>query len=238
MRTMKTIRAIGAGALLIAVAAPSLAAPSTDILWLSDTPPKRVRAAGHNHDNMDGVMSGDEGDGFHSGAKHLWLRQGEDPARATYLKEAALSSPISVLDTRGTRSRVAPAPMGGLAHARFELGEMGFYNAYLVRESVQGDTLRVQLAKAEMLKGTCCQKDIDPARTRAISDPDQPLELVREHLPDEKLSPPSRWPWWTRQEGLPASTSPLPAASFTRTPGKPSSNCSPASMWGGRRCAT
>jgi len=182
---LKTLLAIGTASLL-AVAAPAVA--SSDILWLSDVAPKRAKAAaGHSHDNMDSVLSGDEGDTLHSGTKHLWLRQGDDLASAVYLDDAALPADIVLLDATGQRARVSQKPMAGLAHAKFEFQEMGFYNAYLARERVDGDTLRVQLAKAELLKGSCCQKDVDPAKTRAISDPALPLELVREHKPDEKL---------------------------------------------------
>lgn len=181
------------------VSAAGAANPS-DILWLSDVAPKRTKKAaeanhashdksGRHQDNMDAVISGEEGDNLHSGAKRLWLRQGDDAANARYVDAAALSSEFSLIDARGNRSRIAQTPMGGLAHAKFEFEEMGFYNAYLARESVQDGVLRVQLAKAELLKGSCCVKDrdVDPDQKKAISDPTLPLELVREHKPDEKL---------------------------------------------------
>lgn len=173
------------------------AANPSDILWLSDVAPKRAKEAKADHaghtkagkqqDNMDAVISGEEGGGVHSAIKHLWLRQGDDPAKAAYLEGADLSSEFNLIDVRGNRSQVAQAGMGGLVHARFEFEEMGFYNAHLLRELVRDNTLRVQLAKAELLKGTCCQKDFDPIHAKAISDPRLPLEIVREHEPDEKL---------------------------------------------------
>lgn len=196
---MKNILAVKA-ALLVALAAPSLAAASADILWLSDVAPKRARAsakadhAGHgktgkHQDSMDAVIGGDEGGNLHDGVKHLWLRQGDDPAKAGYVDAAALSSEFSLIDARGNRSRIALTPMGGLVHAKAEFEELGFRNAYVSRESVRDGVLRVQLAKAELLKGSCCVKagDVDPAQKKAISDPSLPLEIVREHKPDEKL---------------------------------------------------
>jgi hypothetical protein len=160
----------------------------TGILWLSDLAPKRARpVASQGHDSMDNVVSG-EGDGsLSSGVKHLWLREGDDIGLASYVKSAPFAPEFELLGTDGTRTKVATVPMGGLAHAKIELPDMGFYNAYLRREALDGDTLRVRLAKIELLKGSCCQKNVDPARVRAISDPAQPLELVREHAPDEKL---------------------------------------------------
>jgi hypothetical protein len=182
---------IGAGSAAWAVT------PSGDILWLSDTAPKRAKAVvegGHNHggkqpENMDAVISGDEGDNLHSGMKRLWLRQGDDPANASYVDAANISSGINLLDAKGNRSQVAQTPANGLAHAKCDFTELGFYNAYLSRESIQVGVKRVQLAKAEMLKGSCCMKsgDVDPAQTKAISDPGVPLEIVREHEPDEKM---------------------------------------------------
>lgn len=180
------------------------AAASADILWLSDTAPKRAKTSakadqadhashdktGKQQDNMDAVIGDNEGDNLHSGTKRLWLRQGDDPANAGYVNAAALSSDIELIDAKGNRSRVAQTADNGLAHAKCEFEDMGFYNAHVARESVQDGTLRVQLAKAELLKGSCCVKsgDVDPAQTKAISDPTLPLEIVREHKPDEKLN--------------------------------------------------
>ena len=187
--------------LMLGLAPVAGAANPSDILWLSDVAPKRAKKAaeaGHaNHDktgkhqdNMDAVIGGEEGDNLHSGTKRLWLRQGDDPAKAGYVSATALSSEFNLIDAKGNRSQAAQTPMAGLAHASFEFEEMGFYNAHVARESVQDGVLRVQLAKAELLKGSCCVKagDVDPIQTKAISDPTLPLEIVREHKPDEKLN--------------------------------------------------
>lgn len=172
-------------------------ADTADILWLSDKAPKRTSptadaghaAGGRQPENMDAVISGDEGDNLHSGTKRLWLRRGDDPANAAYVDAAGVPAAINLLDARGNRSQVAQTPVNGLAHARCEFAELGFYNAYLARESLADGVKRVQLAKAELLKGSCCMKtgDVDPAQMKAISDPGLPLEIVREHEPDEKL---------------------------------------------------
>lgn len=183
--------------LLVCLAPVASVAAPVDVLWLSDVAPKRAKPAAHrNHDhagkhqdNMDAVIGGDEGDNIHSGVKRLWLRQGDDPGAAGYVSADGMSAGIDLLDARGNRSRVPATPMAGLAHAKCEFEDMGFYNAYLARESVQGGVRRVQLAKAELLKGTCCGKsgDVDPEQLKAISDPKVPLEIVRERHPNEKL---------------------------------------------------
>lgn len=183
--------------LLLAAMAATCHAGQDDILWLSDVAPKRTKPmaqGSHDHggkhqDNMDAVIGGDEGDNIHSSVKRLWLRQGADPGAAGYVSADGMSAGIDLLDARGNRSVVAATPMAGLAHAKCEFEDMGFYNAYLAKESVQGGVLRVQLAKAELLKGTCCSKngDLDPEQLKAISDPKAPLEIVRERHANEKL---------------------------------------------------
>lgn len=187
-------------AVLAATAATLCQAAPPELLWMSDVAPRRdkdsVKAtvpvaaekAMKLRDGMDSVIGGDEG-GSSSGTKRLWLRQGDEPARAGYAEAAALSGGVTLLDGRGMRTQAAPSATGDMAQVRCELPEMGFYNAYFTRQSVQGDTLWVQSAKAELLNGTCCKKlpDIDPARMRGFGDPTRPLELVRAHQDDEKL---------------------------------------------------
>jgi hypothetical protein len=181
---------------LLCLAAAARAAEPAGILWLSDVAPRSARKAppaGQDkpakptQDNMDAVIGGAEGESVSGGNKRLWLRQGDDLAQAAYLESAAYPAAFDLLDVHGRRRQVAQTPTGGLAQGRFELAEMGFYNAYAMRAAVRDGVLQVQLAKAELLRGTCCRQDIDPIHDRAIGDPLLPLEIVREHEPDEKL---------------------------------------------------
>jgi len=186
--------------LLATMAATSSHAFQPDLIWLSDVAPKRAKRpaqmehTGHDHagkhqDNMDAVIGGEEGDNIHNGVKRLWLRRGADPAGASYVSAEGMPADIALLDAKGNRSTVAQTPSNGLAHVRCEFEDLGFRNAYLTSESVKDGTLRVQLAKAELLKGTCCAKDVDldPDQKKAISDPMLPLEIVRERHHKEKL---------------------------------------------------
>lgn len=184
---------------LLCLATPVQAEAMPDLLWFSDVPPKRAKTApmpaeahserqGKRSDSMDAVIGGEES-GLHGGVKRLWLRQGNDPGKAGYVPGESGAGAIQVIDAHGKRSSITQTPQAGLAHARCQLDELGFYNAYLSRRSVRDGVLRVQLAKAEMLKGTCCMKvgELDPVQQQAIRDPAQPLEIVREHEADEKL---------------------------------------------------
>lgn len=184
--------------MLLCLATGSMAADVSDILWLTDVAPKRVKKAsegdhaGHeksakHQDNMDAVISGDEGDNLHSGTKRLWLRQGTDPGTAKYVGD--LSAEINLIDAKGNRSKIHLAPANGATQAKCEFEDLGFRSAYLSHRSMQDGILRVQLSKAELLKGSCCVKDgdMDPDQRKAISDPTLPLEIIREHHDKEKL---------------------------------------------------
>lgn len=184
--------------MLFCLSTGSMAADVSDVLWLSDVAPKRVKKATEgdhaNHekpakhqDNMDAVISGDDGDNLHSGTKRLWLRQGTDPGTAKYVGD--LSAEINLIDAKGNRSKINLAPTDGATQAKCEFEDLGFRSAYLSHQSLQDGILRVQLSKAELLKGSCCVKDgdVDPEQKKAIVDSTLPLEIVREHHDKEKL---------------------------------------------------
>lgn len=159
-----------------------------ELFWLSDSAPKQARpSAVRAHGGTDAVMGGEEADTIHNASKRLWFRQGDQLADAIYLSEAGFAGRLTMLNALGKRTTVEQTPANGLAHSKMEFKEMGFNNAYARREQVSGQTLWVQLAKAEVLKGSCCEREVAPEQLKAISDPDQPLELVREHFEKEKL---------------------------------------------------
>ncbi|MEY4591639.1 MAG: hypothetical protein RIR18_534 [Pseudomonadota bacterium] len=167
-----------------------LAIAAPDLLWLSDTAPKKSKpVATHNHasGSEDAVMSGDEADTIHTSVKHLWVRQGDELAKAAYLGNDVFPSALAMLDAKGKRSEAQQSPQNGTAHVKLEYQEMGFNNAYARRELLAGQTLRVQVAKAEVLKGSCCEREVAPEQLKAFSDAEQPLEIVRERMEKEKL---------------------------------------------------
>lgn len=173
----------------LGVLAPACAAEPPAPLWLSETAPKRLGAAGGPGQAAETTADGEDGVGVGGRVKRLWLRQGDDPAGAAYLGTGGPADAIQLVDARGSRAQVPLETVDGRAQARCVLPELGFRNAYLTRASVRDGVLRLQLAKAELLRGTCCAKlgDVDPKRLQAIADPGQPLEIVREHAPDERL---------------------------------------------------
>lgn len=161
-------------------------------LWLADAPQGgRKQAAaetGAVGRSVENAVA-DVGDRAmnHADVKPLWLRQGAAPGQSSAVAAADAAVPLRVVGVDGQAREVAPTADGGGYHAQVPVDEMGFYNVYLTRAAVVDGRLDAMVAKAEVLKGTCCKKGVDPAQERAISDPGQPIELVRDHMPDEKL---------------------------------------------------
>lgn len=167
---------------------PGAAQAAPELFWLTDSPPKKSQpAAVHAHGNTDAMMNGEEADTIHNATKRLWFRVGDQLSDAAYLDANTFSGQLLVVDAHGKRSMVDQVPTNGLAHNKMEFKELGFNNAYARRELLSESTLWVQTAKVEVLKGSCCEREVAPEQLKAISDPEQPLELVRERMDKEKL---------------------------------------------------
>lgn len=135
---------------------------------------------------VDGT--GEVVDNTHSGTKQVWLRSGSEPLGAAYTGTGRTRETLTLLSLEGVLPDVEMKSENGMLKAKLELPELGFYNAYLTQRMVHGDMLHVQIAKAELLHGTCCSKSVDEeAVAKPIFNPNAPLELVREHYPKEGL---------------------------------------------------
>lgn len=170
-----------------AVAANSMSAQSAVVSASS-----AVAAAGaKKHDHGSGTevdASGEIVDNTHSGAKRVWLRRGNDPFGSIYTGTGRDSETLTLLGHEGALPDAVMKLENGTLSAKLDLPELGFYNVYLTQSMVHGDMLHVQVAKAELLHGTCCAKGVDEeAVAKPIINANMPLELVREHYPDEGL---------------------------------------------------
>lgn len=153
-------------------------------LWLSDSPPHAGHGGlKHAHGGAVEVRRGV----YH---KHLWLRLGEMPQSARFLREDAPLSPLLLVDTHGEASQqpVVKDPQSGALKVDFAMPDEGFYNAYLIRQRVADGERQVEIAKAEVLKHSCREghdqvQEKMPPRHHA----DVPLEIVRERLPKENF---------------------------------------------------
>lgn len=144
---------------------------------------KKHQHSGGAEVDADGEVVADT---THNGNKQVWLRSGENPRSAKYLN--GVQGTLTLLRQDGSMPGVALSEGEGLTTAKLDLPDLGFYNAYWVQKMVHGGMLHVEVAKAELLHGTCCAKDVDDeAVAKPIINTAIPLELVREHYPNEGL---------------------------------------------------
>lgn len=160
-------------------------------LWLSDMPPMRGdagRPAGSRGGGMLDMAMGGERSG--PPTKRLWLRAGSDPQKSGFAREDAGAPPEILLVRPGGRPEGEPlAPEEGKKNLAFPLPAQGFYRVYATTRKLQGDTLQVNVAKAEVAHFT---HDADEEeRTKALATSrvldTVPIEIVRERQPEEKF---------------------------------------------------
>ena len=147
-------------------------------------------AGGKKHTHGGGAEVDADGevvaDNTHSGKKQLWLRRGDDARAAAYV--SGMQGSLILLGQGGMLPEVTLADEKDRTTVKLDLPELGFYNAYWVQRAVHEGSLHVQIAKAEVLHGTCCAKDIDEeAVGKPIVNRAAELELVREHYSGEGL---------------------------------------------------
>lgn len=161
----------------------SNAVPASEVLWFSDDPPNREAAQKTRHAHGGSVEVG-RGGLF---MKRLWVRAGEVPAEAGFASpDAAGGRKLALLHPDGTTSGVEPfsGPQG--SGFLFPMPKEGFYNAYLIEQAVDGDTLHTRVVKAEALKHNCGEGHDHVAGLMAPNTlQGAPLDIVRERVPKE-----------------------------------------------------
>jgi hypothetical protein len=158
-------------------------------LWLSDSPPSR--GDGPPRAGMGG-MSGMTMGGERSGppVKRLWLRAGTDPQKSGFAREDA-EAPAETLLVKPQGSLAGeplPPAEEGKKNLSFEMPVQGYYRLYVTTRKLQGDTLNVAVAKAEV--SNFSHGGDEEERSQALVAPrvleSAPIEIVREKLPNEK----------------------------------------------------
>ena len=170
-----------------------IGARSGGALWLSDTPPMRGDGArsGGARGGMGG-MGGMEMGGERGGVakKRLWLRAGNDPQRSGFAQEDADAPAEIILVTPNSKPEGEPLTSAGESRAglSFEMPTQGYYRLSLTSRKLQGDTLNVNVAKAEIANFGHGGDEEEAARAlQAVRYSESaPLEIVRERKPDEK----------------------------------------------------
>lgn len=184
-------------------------------LWLSDMPPMRgdaVRPAGSRGGGMP-EMAGMAMGGERSGppTKRLWLRAGNEPQKSGFAREDAGAPPEILLVRPGGKPEGEPlAPEEGKKNLAFQMPAQGFYRVYATTRKLQGDTLLVNVAKAEVANFTHDADEEERAKALVVNRvlETAPLEIVRERQPDEKfffrLNSGDEQTFIVLQKGLPA----------------------------------
>ena len=166
-----------------------MGARSGGALWLSDTPPMRGDGASRGGmGGMGGMGMGGERGGVPK--KRLWLRAGNDPQRSGFAQQDTDASPEILLVTPDGNPEGEALPSSEeRAGLSFEMPTQGYYRLYLTQRKLQGDTLNINVSKAEITNfghgGDEEEKAKAMLATRFLESAQ--MEIVRERQPDEKL---------------------------------------------------
>lgn len=156
------------------------------VLWLSDAPPSRGDAGqGGGHGGMQ--MGGERGG---VAKKRLWLRAGSDPQKSGFAQDDAEAIEEIVLVTPNSKPQgeLLPAAEESRKGLSFEMPVQGFYRLYQTRKKLQGDTLNVTVAKAEIanIGHGGDEEEISKALVSERVLDSAAIEIVRERKADEK----------------------------------------------------
>lgn len=181
-------------------------------VWLSDSPP--ARGDGPPRAGMGG-MGGMAMGGDRSGPliKRLWLRTGTDPVKSGFAKDdAEAPAEILLVKPQGVLTGEAlPPPEEGKKNLAFAMPVQGYYRLYVTTRKLQGDTLIVSVAKAEVSNFRMGGGDGEE-RAVALTAPrvleTAPIEIVREKAANEstffQLKSGDEQAFVVLQKGLPA----------------------------------
>jgi hypothetical protein len=121
--------------------------------------------------------------------KRLWLRAGSDPVKSGFAREEA-DAPAQawqVTPQGSPAGEALPPAEEGKKNLSFTMPVQGYYRLYVTTRKVQGDTLNVSVAKAEV--SNFSHGGNEEERAVAINAPrvleSAPIEIVREKAVDE-----------------------------------------------------
>ncbi len=165
-------------ALFLCIAQPALAATS---LWWSETMPHAEHGTSrHSHGGPVEIRRGVY-------YKNLWLRIGNGPADARYM-DSAIAGKLLLVDVKGEVKEFSGGNVHGSYGVNFAMPDEGFYNIYLVNESIRDGLRQINVAKSEVLKHSCREGHDHVKPLMAPRQLDTiPLEIVRERFPAENF---------------------------------------------------
>jgi hypothetical protein len=166
-------------AFILCATQPALAATP---LWWSETMPHPDPggATRHSHGGPVEIRRGVY-------YKNLWLRSGDGPANSSHVTSFNGAMPTLVSVT-GEVQEIQGGNLHGTYGVNFAMPGEGFYNLYLVTETVSDGTRQVDIAKSEVLKHSCREGHDHVKGLMAPRHLDTiPLELVRERMDAESF---------------------------------------------------
>lgn len=159
-------------------------------IWLSDSPPARGDGAARGGmAGMGGMAMG--GDRSGPPSKRLWLRAGSDPQKSGFAREDAdaASETLLVRPQGPLEGEALPPPADGKKNLAFDMPVQGYYRVYASSRKLQGETLNISVAKAEIANFS--RGGDEEERALALVAPrileSAPIEIVREKAADEKM---------------------------------------------------
>jgi len=153
-------------------------------IWLSNTPPKKISKKIRH--GMHGVSFVKGQDGKEK--KILWIRSGGFPVESRYANcTNTKKSTIAVRSPDGKliEGNVSHGPLGYVL--TFKGDTEGFYNVYLFERFVEGETLNIAVAKAEVLSHKCSNGHAGMRKKmlHRIFKGDVSFEIIRKRIPNE-----------------------------------------------------
>lgn len=158
---------------------------ASEVIWLSGTPPKNVEKKIQKIGMQK--LSGFRGKRGKE-TLILWVRSGTDLLESEYLNSSLTEKPEVFVFSPDKKLIKAELSAGRMGFALTYDGSMeGFYNIYIIERFVHGDTLYVQIAKAEELSHKCRNghKGIRPKMPPHSFTDNIPFEIIRKRIPKE-----------------------------------------------------
>ena len=159
-------------------------------VWLSNVPPAGVKKY-VSHYGMHRLCTQNR-DRRARGPVHViqWIRRGASVEHARYLSvedTAAVHTYVFSPQKKEIRSQIIA--IRGKSVVAYSGSQEGYYNVYLIMKHVSGDTLYVDIAKAELLSHSCRNghKNVRRAILPKIYPEKVPFEIVRKRHVNENF---------------------------------------------------
>jgi hypothetical protein len=154
---------------------------ASETYWFSDLAPTKELAKKMRSSHGGPVEVGKRG----AYNKRLWLRKGEDPLGASYVKHS--QAPLILLEPNGDTKELAFLNKG-YADILFPMPSEGFYNLFMIDKKVQDDTLQLSVVKKESLNHSC---RAGHDHVKSMISPNlyekAPLDIIRERFDRENF---------------------------------------------------